>query len=118
MNINDILETASAKIASANVAAISANKEHRLAEAKLEAARSAYMLKHKDEKNATLTKASVETEEEVQRLVIEEIEKDSVAKIAKNKAQEIENQWISARKLAGLDENERRAISGSTTQTS
>jgi hypothetical protein len=116
-NIIHVLQTAPALFEAKNLEVIEAEKQLKITRAKLAASRSAYTLKWKNEKNAKITDAYVESEADVQALVLEEIEKDAAAKIAKNKAEGIENAWISARKLAGLNADEIRAANGATIQS-
>lgn len=113
-NILEILEQAPALMASQSVKVTELEKEHRTIKARLSASRNYFTIKHKDEKNATLTAAFVENEEEVKSLVVQEIQKDAEVKIAKIRFEEIENQWISARKLGGMNQSELDAIRGST----
>lgn len=112
--ILEILETAPANIASANNAVIDAEKNLRTIRAKLSALRHAYTLKFREEKNARLIEACVENEDDVQQMVLQEIAVEAKVKILKNKAERLYNEWVSARKLAGMDQNELDAIRGST----
>ena len=113
-NILEILESAPAEIASANQKVIEAETKLKTVQSKLNATRSAYVIKHKEAKNAKLTDAYVESEEDVINLAAEEIEADSEVRQAKNNTDEIYNRWVSARKLAGLDDREIQAIRGLT----
>lgn len=116
-NILEILQTAPANIASANETVIAAENAHKIIKARLAALRNAYTLKHREEKNARLIEAQVESESDVAEMVLREIEADTVVKLARNKADRLYNEWVSARKVAGLDERELLSISGSTIQT-
>lgn len=116
-NLVTILTQAPSRFAAENLKVIEAEKQLKLTKAKLAAARSAYTLKHQEAKNSKLTEAYVESEADVQALVLEEIERDAAAKIAKNKAEGIENAWISARKLAGMSEQELKAAAGAIIQS-
>lgn len=108
-NIITILEQAPALLEAENAKVIEAEKQLKLTRAKLAATRSAYTLKWQDAKNAAILDAHVESEEEVQRLVLEEIEKETQVKILRNKANRIEADWISARKLGGMTSEDLQA---------
>jgi hypothetical protein len=117
-NILETLETAPGEIASANANVIAAEHALKMIRAKLAALRNAYTIKYREEKNARLIEACVESESDVQELVLREIESETQVKILKNKADRVYNEWISARKIGGMEERELHAISGSTIQTS
>jgi len=117
MNILDILESAPALIAAENQKVVEAEQTLAHAEHHLKIAKAAATIRFKDEKNATLTKAYVDTDEEVQAKELAVIAADAAAKIARNRADRVMNEWISARKVASLDERELRSISGSTIRT-
>ena len=113
-NILEILQAAPAKIAEENVRVIESEKTYKLAKARLSASRNAFTVVHRGEKNSRLIEAMVENEPDIQVLVIAEIEAEASMKMAKNRADGVYNSWVSARKIAGLDERELHSISGST----
>lgn len=113
-NVLEILETSPALIASANQRVQEADTALQMAEHHLKVARAAATIKYREEKNATLIKAYVDADPAVQEKELEVIAKEAEAKIAKNRADALVNQWISARKIAGMDQSELDAIRGST----
>jgi hypothetical protein len=113
-NILAILEEAPHRIRVENEKVIDAETALATGKHKLTIARSMATIRYQEEKNATLTKAKVDTDPEVIQWEVEVIRLNANVEKAKNNADAVENAWISARKLAGLDDRELQAIRGST----
>lgn len=113
-NILEILETAPAEIASAAEKVVQAKKDLSLAEQRWGVARAVATVRHQEAKNQMILSALVTQEEEVKACEIAIIHAQAAYESEKLKHDKIYNEFLSARKIAGMDDRELHAISGST----
>lgn len=113
-SILEVLEKAPSILSSHAVNVVEKRKEYDRAKHDRDVALAKAKIKHQDKRNQELIKAAATAEEEVVQAEVKVIEKRAEYEIADIKHREIYDRFISARKVAGLDEQELSALRGQT----
>jgi hypothetical protein len=113
MNLQAILETSADTIHAKGKLMVQARKALSVAEHNLEKAKAQATIKHQDAKNQKILEALIVFDEEVALAELDVINAKAEFKIAELDWQKAENEFVAARKLAGMDASEMRALAGS-----
>jgi hypothetical protein len=112
MNLAHILETSADTIHANGRLMVDARKQLEIEEHNLDVAKAKAILEHQGAKNQTVLNALVVFDKGVQLAEIAVIQAKADFKVAELDWQKAENEFVAARKLAGMDASEMRALSG------
>lgn len=113
-NILGILESAPAELATLAKTVAERRKDLDLAKHALTVAKARAGIRYQEAKNQTILRSRIDADEEVSRAEVAVIQAKANFEISEIEHRKVYDQFISARKIAGLDERELHAISGST----
>ena len=112
MDVITILQQAPAQLAYHARQIQETMKLHDTAKHHLRVARARARIAHKGERNQTLINAYCDADEEVTKGEVEVIGARANLEIARINWHEWDDKWMSARKIAGIDETELKALRG------